>query len=772
MSRVKQLIQIINGCEKMEFDKIVKSYLKNIYGFERIVVTDGKNDTGIDIKVFDFGGLKNQYQMTVQKSGTPQEKSQLKGKIFEDVLKAKENIQYGYSNNLYFFYSYELTNKTQREYTREALNNYNINLFIIDANQIAEESEEYLELQQTIYNISRLDEFRLKKSLFEDKNKCLMYDLVGFGRCSDLKLEIVEAFILQCLYEKGPMKKDDIAEHCIQKFHSKENHTFYSKLINKLYDKEKRLEYNKQTKCYALSQKEYNIIQNKTEQIKLDEQSFINSIGAILKEYHQENNFDTYIKYLTDLYITSFTNRIKIDQFLDNLDRFLENEDEHINILLRYGKEQLNGQLAVAKTMISKLVQACYQNKYLQKSCASLIFSSKINIDNLEKYASERKQVFIDTTIALNILCLFYHKVNDNNDYKYQLSKALSEYCREKGIQLFLTNRYLWEITGHLKEAFDLIPFTKIPNFGLLGKSRNVFYNYYNYMYGCGIINYTFSEFLEDFGFNNSDIENTEKINQTFEHYLSEMNVHVLQIPRTYDIESTKKELENVLSELERYKTPFARVNDSIMLNYLGDPNVEVHNIDPVFITWDKSLYKILKWFHKNNPLFHKWMQFTPSQFIDRHSLLSFSIKTETISQEMLAILNGDIVQYTMSLLDSLSLILDPTTEMGLAYTKKITEMKDSQIYTIDKIPKEGQDVSDNDPIDIVVCSIVNLYRDTPDQYKKFKELFSKKEYFDDIIGFIDKSIKYYTSNSHFDKTIKSDFDSLINKMALCPSMK
>ena len=79
MSRVKQLIQIINGCEKMEFDKIVKSYLKNIYGFERIVVTDGKNDTGIDIKVFDFGGLKNQYQMTVQKSGTPQEKSQLKG---------------------------------------------------------------------------------------------------------------------------------------------------------------------------------------------------------------------------------------------------------------------------------------------------------------------------------------------------------------------------------------------------------------------------------------------------------------------------------------------------------------------------------------------------------------------------------------------------------------------------------------------------------------------------------------------------------------------
>ena len=68
MGRVKQLIQIINACEKKEFDTIVKSYLKNIYGYERIVVTDGKDDTGIDIKVFDIGGENNQYQMTVQKS--------------------------------------------------------------------------------------------------------------------------------------------------------------------------------------------------------------------------------------------------------------------------------------------------------------------------------------------------------------------------------------------------------------------------------------------------------------------------------------------------------------------------------------------------------------------------------------------------------------------------------------------------------------------------------------------------------------------------------
>lgn len=302
MSRVKQLIQIINGCEKKEFDKIVKSYLKNIYGFERIAVTDGKDDTGIDLKVFDYGDQKNQYQMTIQKSGTPQERSQLRTKIFEDVEKAKtNNNEYGYSNNLYFFYSYEMTNKTQREYAREALDNYKINLFIVDANQIAEEAEDVFDLQQTIYNQSELADFQLKKSLYEDKNKCLMYDLVSFGKCTDLKLEIVEAYILQCLYEKGHLSQDQIANCCQEKFSSKENPTFYKKLINKLYSGEKKLSYSKETKCYSLSHNEHEAFQKRIEQIKIDEQSFINEIGAVLKQFGQEGLIDNYITLLVEL---------------------------------------------------------------------------------------------------------------------------------------------------------------------------------------------------------------------------------------------------------------------------------------------------------------------------------------------------------------------------------------------------------------------------------------------------------------------------------------
>jgi len=765
MSETKQLIQIINGCEKKEFDKVVKSYLKNIYGFERIVVTDGKDDTGIDIRVFDIGEENIQYQMTIQKSETSQQKAQLKTKLFEDVEKARINVKdYSYSNNLYFFYSYGLTNKIKREYKREALTQYGINLEIIDANQIAEEAEDNFDLQKTIYSFSGLPNYKLKESLFEDKNKCLMYDLVSFGKCTDLKLEIIEAFILQCLFEKGQLSQDQIANCCKEKFSSRENPTFYSKLINKLYSGEKKLSYSKETKCYSLSPNEHDAFQKRIEQIKIDEQSFINEIGTVLKQFGQEDYIDSYIKLLSELYTNALCKRIEIKHILDD-------ENELLTKLLNFGKKQYGNNEAEVKNMIGQLLQVCDRNKYLQKTCASSIFSSKINIDNLERYAAERKQVFIDTNIALNILCLYYKK-SEYREYNYQMSKSLSEYCRKNKIKLYLTERYLWEVTGHIREALDLVPFTKIPKFNLLGGSRNVFYRYYDYLLDTGYLNCSFSDFLAEFGFKDSDRNNTDKLNQTLTNYFSEIGVEVIPIPYTYNIESTKKTLEIVLAEMDRFKTSFARENDCIMLKYLGDNDIEVHKTDPVFITWDKSLYKVLKTFFEDNPNLKKWMQFTPGQFIDRYSMLSFSINSETISKEMLAIISGDIVQHTISLLDSLSLIVDPNTEVGLEYTRRITEMKDTQVYTIDKVPKEGQDSSMQDPVDYVFNRISNLYRDNQEQYIKFKELFSLKEYMNDVMDIVSSSIAFYISNKHFDKTTQISFDKLIERIDICPSTK
>lgn len=112
MSAKKFIIDQLKALNKPEFDKIVKVYLKEIYNKKRIINTDGKGDVGMDIKIFDFGDEKAQYQLTVQESDSKSKLTALKKKIIEDLDKASLNTkQYGYSNKLFFFYSKELTNQ-------------------------------------------------------------------------------------------------------------------------------------------------------------------------------------------------------------------------------------------------------------------------------------------------------------------------------------------------------------------------------------------------------------------------------------------------------------------------------------------------------------------------------------------------------------------------------------------------------------------------------------------------------------------------------------
>lgn len=310
----------------------------------------------------------------------------------------------------------------------------------------------------------------------------------------------------------------------------------------------------------------------------------------------------------------------------------------------------------------------------------------------------------------------------------------------------------------YIYEAFNLVPFTQLLDFSMLGNSRNVFYNYYNFLKDANIIDFSYREFLNDFDFKNSD--NTLNCKHA-ERYLKDMGVLVVDLPQ-YDIQNEIKIIGTKLSETNRYKTTFALNNDAIMLKFLGDNNVEIHPIDPVFVTWDKTMFGVLNDFYRTNPLANKWMQFTPSQFIDRYSLLSFSINEETISKDILAMLSGDIVQHTTSLIDSLALILNPNNEVGLEYAKKFAKMKDTQIYMTERTPDSGFENPDNYAIDYIVSKIVNHFREDNQKYLSFKTLFSSMEFFDKIITIFSDAVDYYQYNKKFDPSIIDRFEELL----------
>lgn len=517
MSRRKNLIQMLAACEKPDFDKVVRAYLKDVYSYQRIVQTDGKDDCGLDVKVFDFSDSKIQYQMTIQKSSTSAEMNSLCNKIFKDVAKAKNNtVEYGWSNNLKFFYSYELTNKKIRELERKALGEFGINLEIIDSNRIAEESEEFLGLQSAIYETSGIADFKLKKSLYDDENNNLIYDLVSFGQSVDIKLEIVEAYILRCIYDQRKLNISQISELCLKKFATNENQAFYTKLIQNLCNKNKLL-YSKVDKTYELTTETSEEIARQSNQIRIDEQQFLNQIGTVLIEFHQEEYIDDYVNLIKNIYIECFNKRIEVQNDVDNI--------ASLNKLSNYIKSKIrddDSRISLTKG----LLEICDNNKYLQKICASYIFSQKVNINDLHKYAKERKRVFLDTTIALNILCYFYNTSINYHNYNYNLSKALCDFCRKNGVKLYLTKRYLWEIGTHIQEAFNLIPFTNLPNFSVFGESRNVFFNHYNHLIDTHEIDYSYEEYLKNFGFTESSNTNCQQV----EDYLKSMCVCMLLI--------------------------------------------------------------------------------------------------------------------------------------------------------------------------------------------------------------------------------------------------
>ncbi|MGP1505824.1 MAG: hypothetical protein ACTTIR_09410, partial [Eggerthia catenaformis] len=737
------------SCEKHEFDRVVKSYLKEVYSYNRVINTDGKDDIGLDMKVLDASGCTYQYQLTVQKSSTAKEKNALKNKIFKDVQKAKENCNDGYKNILFFFYSYPLTNKLKRDYKREALKDYEIQLEIIDANQIAEEAEDLANLKKSIYSLSDISEF--KTSSFEDgKKNHLIYDLVSFGKTSEIKLEIVKAYILQELYIRTSLTSKDIEQSCTTNFKSSENNVFYNKLLQNLYNVEQKILYDKKSKMYSLTEATRKEISNTNEQINIEESHFVNQIGAILKENNIEFLLDDVLKLLKEFYIATFDKRIKS---LDTRDW----EDYNVPLSLLTNKGKLSS--PKAKGILKSLFSICDENKYMQKICAECVFSSKVNIDDLEKYAREKKKVYIDTTIALYLLCYYYQDTDDYKSYYYKLSKVFCQFCKKNKIKLHITNRYLFEINSHIREAFNFIPFSKLQSFSSLGTSRNVLYNFYLHLYSHELIDYSYEEYLSKFKFGIYD-DNT-KLNQTISLFLENLGIEVIDIPKEYKIESSSKLITNTLAYNNKTKTNFALTNDAIMLDFLGDKDVDVHPIEPVFVTWDKIMFKVLKDYFNENPNAQKWMQFTPSQLIDRYSLLSFSINEETITKEMLALLSGDFIQQTYSLIDALTLIINPDEKVGREYVNAFVEMKNDNIYTISKDPDEESDNQETNIIDYIVHEITLHFKENR---AALKNLFSIEELFPIVLDTIRGLIEHYSKYKQLESKDFIPFDNLISK--------
>lgn len=750
MSENKSLIQQLAHCEKHEFDEIVKSYLKEVYKVACVVVTDGKNDGGIDIKVLDDSRVKLQYQVTIQKSTNSIEKNNLKNKILEDVSKAKRNVElYGYASRLEFYYSYQLTETFIDELQEKAFSEYGITLFIKDAKRIAAQATRYPGLYKTILEQSGYNKLMVKSEEISEKDK-LFYDLVGFGEAADVKLKIVEAYLLQCLFDNGSMPKQKLVELCMTKFKSSENMHFYDKLLTRMYSQEKRLVYHKETKEYSLSKGEWDKISAATKKIELDENLFLTKIKEVLDTYNQGDSLADYVNLLYALYIKNIQQRVgQANSF----------GIEDTKAILHYAVQKLHNE-DMAKKLVGELVCICDENKYIQKNCAGKVFSSTVDIDVLQSYVNNKKRVFVDTTLALHMLCYYNYEVTGYNNYYYILSCSLHDFCKKNKIKLYLTEPYFKEVAHHVLEAMNLRAYMQIPGIEKLGGSKNVFYNFYWYLKHTNKMTESYGEYLDYMKFKFYPIDDT--LYQEIEYQLKNVGIEVVNLDKTYNTVNARHLIEVELMDAGRNKSSFGLNHDALMITYLGDDDVSVHPVDPIFLTWDRTLFSVTIAYLDKNPLAQRWMQFTPSQFIDRYSLLSFSINEETISKEMLAMLSGDIEEKTSSLLDSLTLILNPSDQTGRKYIDRFTKMKDDKIYMTTRKSDAPQDELIDDSLDSLINNLTSHYKKKEGGLGKLRSLFGRSELVDSVIDLIAKNLRNYVTHEKFLDDMFLKFDTLI----------
>lgn len=755
MSKTNQLILLLDALDKKEFDKIVKIYLQKEYHFKKIVFTDGKDDVGLDIRVFDFEGSNIQYQLTVQKSKTQSEFRSFSKKLIEDLEKAKINVdKFGSRDKLLFFYSKKLTNKRIREFQSIAFKDYSINLEIIDSNRMAEEAENIIEIQSQLYKIGELDKFKVDNSAFENS---LLYDLLSFGKPTEFKSQVIDSFVLQYIYKNKSIDIEQLQKASEEKFDVKENNNFYQKLVNRFLS-EQKITKDKESGTYSLTQKESSRLKTRNEEFELDKKLFIKNILEILKKYKQEENIEEYIRELKQLYI---------DNFNTDLSDALKNDEEfHIFSMckefLRFIDDKLKNKIQ-SKELSKELLKFCVSNKFIQKIAASKVYSSRIDNNRLENYLNSKKKIFVDTAIGLNSLCYFYKPKVDYPNFFFKASKNLLEFARNENIKLYISERYIWEISNHVNDAFNLVPFTLIPQFSTLGSSKNIFYNFYYYLKSTDNIepDIGFRDFLEKFGFR--ERSGYKSLQSIIRKSLSEVQIEEQFIDKEYSIEDANRLFEDSLIKLYKWKSNFTRNNDSIMLEFLADEDVDIHPLKPIFVTWDRGFFETQITYKKKFPKSQDWLMLSPNKLVDVYSLLKFSINSETVTENLLALISDDIIQNTYSLVDTLSTILNPNDELGLEYATRLAEIREKEINEIntEEVTRpenyEGEAV-----IDDIFFKLTSHYKESESDLFKFKNLFTQKEYMNEIIELLTDTIKDFYENRKLDNNILVEFDKLV----------
>lgn len=437
---------------------------------------------------------------------------------------------------------------------------------------------------------------------------------------------------------------------------------------------------------------------------------------------------------------------------------------------------QNNLNRTLAHAIVQEILTIVSDSEYLNKVSATTLFTNLFNSNSLETYLGKQKRVvFIDTQILLQLLCVDYQDVS-YSDSLYETGRVLYKQLQESKdyLELFTTSDYIREVSNHLYEAYNLRRFVGLSFIRDFGPSKNIFYNFYLYL--------TEEEGVDYDGFEDymADLLNTDdSLPYDYNCFvamsdllvidiLNNIGIKVKQINMPANLNTLRRDYDFIL--LDHPKSIKARESDVLCMYHLSDQTNFVNTEtglteEPYLITLDTTIIPMRQKLVDNYQRTY-WYIYPPLKFANRLSIMNLKLDSKNINYDIICMAetNFKASNETISMLDIMAKFFKKDEIEAKKLPRLLARLK-SEERKSDNFREYSEHNHNNLPIDVVLNNIHRHYRTQGlNHLDRISRLFENDQLSDVIYTLLKKECETVLQKNHVCEKLYHELDSLMEQ--------
>lgn len=688
-------------------------------------------------------------------------------KIKEDIQKAYDNInKYGYSYSFEFYWSQAMSEDKINEYQDFARKSYGIDLKVYDAKMLS--SINCSSVKKYIYELH--GQIGSPNKISIDKSTKILYDLLSIGNnTTDIKTNLIHSFIVFFIHEKGKANISEISKYIKDNLNPLIDDTFIVEQINYLRTSKRLITSKENRQIVELSDIEKELIIDLTTQANITQSEFETKFIDILKLYNQEQYFESYYKYVEELYRSHY--KFDIDESENNIE-YSDGTNIVFNNFQSFVAKTLNDKV-LSQELVLKIRDLCSNSNHINKICATSSFTSLYKSNKLENYLNQsNRNLYLDTPLIVFLLCFYYGDFEEEwSDPFYRATTNLILACDNLSDRIAISTMYdyLKEVAGELKKALKTSYFFEFDFISDLGETKNSFINYYKFLKENNLFdekdNITdFTDFVISMGFENIDPDSSSFIEDTalcVKDILEHMNIDTIFHKQYEDFEVLKREYEISLMTQSKIKSNTAADNDLRAIRYIADKENSKRNqdgyCDQILVTWDNTFYDFRKELMKKHSDKYSFFHiYNPPRLLNKISLEKFNINSEIISNDIFAYAdaNYNISSKVRTLLEMIAPIIGKSAKKNLKLIKELSVIRKKEIE--EQSTELDIDNTRNLPVEELFIDIIKYYQspDSKNSFSDFTSFFCNEVNNDLIINIFRDNMKIINDEKNKKETL------------------